>query len=253
MHPLVQNPTVLEEPVSPTLSTNVNFGGPMALGPALPLIPCRCTFGESCLVLNCPSMQAELMKKSEEIVPMLKLPLSRDRSWQLRPKVGWVISGNFPREIVLKFLITHPCSLIILQLVDKNLLAVLRDNHAHWIMIAIYKKHFYYKAFMNRQVCDQLYPCLNCTRRLSGAAAPHRPLPWDSELDRDGLDPWMVSDYVQLWYALLHGIRYGMCGRQYRHEVYWSLQMLVCQLCWRRTARARSSCTNSMGCNTRAC
>jgi len=30
MHPLAPNPTVPEEPVSPTLSTDVNFGGPVA-------------------------------------------------------------------------------------------------------------------------------------------------------------------------------------------------------------------------------
>ena len=118
-------------------------------------------------------------------------------------------------------MITYPCSLIILQLVDKNLWAVQRDNHSLWI--AIYKKHFNYKAFMNRLVRDQLYPCLKLYKEAVRGVPHHTcPLQGDSERDWDGLDPG-VSDY-----ALLHGIQYWMCWRRYRHEVYWSLRMRVC-------------------------
>ena len=52
------------------------------------------------------------MKKSEEIVLMRKLTSARDLSWQQDPKVGWGISGNFPREIVLKSLISDHVPLL---------------------------------------------------------------------------------------------------------------------------------------------
>ena len=179
-------------------------------------------------MLNTPSMPSEPMKKSEEVVPMRKRPRPRDRAWQRRPKVGSAISGNFPWEIVLKFLTNHPRSLIILQLVDRNLRAVLRDNHLLWI--AIYKKHFYYKAFMNRRVRDPLYPGLKLYKE-AVTGVPHHTGALPGDRDGDGLVPGMVSDYVRRWYALLHGMRCGMCGCRYRHEVYWSLRMRVCRLC----------------------
>ena len=79
-------------------------------------------------MLNTPSMPSEPMKKSEEVVPMRKRPRPRDRAWQRRPKVGSAISGNFPWEIVLKFLTNHPRSLIILQLVDSVLITLYRNE-----------------------------------------------------------------------------------------------------------------------------
>jgi len=156
---------------------------------------------------------------------------ARDRCWQRRHKVSSCLSKDFPWEIVLRFLQGHPRSLILLQMVDRNLRQVLSCDHLLWA--GIYRRHFFYKAFMSVRVRDQRFPELSLYKEgLTGVPYHTGGMPGD-------VDPAFnthefkerFSAYVRLWHALIHGTRCGMCGCRYRHDVYWALGKRVCKLC----------------------
>ena len=154
---------------------------------------------------------------------------TRDRCWLRRAKVGSYISKDFPWEIVLKFLKDHPQSLILLQMVDRNLRQVLQNEHNLWV--DIYKKHFHYKSSLVHKVNDPSFPFLSLFKEgLTGVPYHQGAVPGDQGPMSNAFRQTFVR-YVRQWFALLHGTRCGMCGCRFRHEVYWALKARVCKLC----------------------
>ncbi len=156
---------------------------------------------------------------------------ARDRSWQRRHKVPSCLSKDFPWEVVLRFLQDHPRSLILLQMVDRNLRSVLSTDHLLWARI--YKRHFYYKAFMSVRVRDPRFPALSLYKEgLTGV--PHHTGGVPGDADPACNTPEFrerFTAYARQWYALYYGTRCGVCGCRWRHDVYWALRMRVCKLC----------------------
>ena len=156
---------------------------------------------------------------------------ARERCWQRRNKVSSCLSKDFPWEIVLRFLQDHPRSLILLQMVDRNLRHVITRDHLFWA--GIYKRHFYYKAFMSVKVNDPRFPMLRLYKEgLTGVPHHTGGVPGDADPAYNTPEfKERFTAFARQWYALYHGTRCGLCGCRFRHDVYWSLQMRVCKLC----------------------
>lgn len=156
---------------------------------------------------------------------------NRDRKWRNRPKVCSGLSKDFPWEIVLRFLSRHSRSLILLQMVDKNLNNLITTDHKLWL--DTFKREIKSHAYCIRSITDPVYPGLKLWKpQLTGLPVYAGPLPGES--DASSLAPGFqaeFSSYVRRVFALKHGMRCGMCGCRYRHDPYWSLRMRVCRLC----------------------
>ena len=156
---------------------------------------------------------------------------NKDRQWKHRPKVSSNLSKDFPWEVVLRFLGEHSRSLILLQMVDKNLRHLITTDDKLWL--SIFKREIKSHAYCVRSVNDPIYPSLRLWK-------PHiTGLPVYSGVLRGDIDEANLpfgfdvcfTSYVRRVFALKHGMRCGMCGCRYRHEPYWSLRMRVCRLC----------------------
>ena len=89
-------------------------------------------------------------------MPLLTLmqPKKRNkcRQWKNRPKVSSKLSKDFPWEVVLRFLGDHPRSLILLQMVDKNLNNLISTDNRLWL--SKFNKEIKNTAYCNRTVKD---------------------------------------------------------------------------------------------------
>lgn len=156
---------------------------------------------------------------------------NRGRQWRNRPKVSSNLSKDFPWEVVLRFLKDHARSLILLQMVDKNLNHLITTDHALWLKV--FRQEIKSHAYCTRSIKDPAYPGLKLWKpHLTGLPVYSGPLPGD--VDDASLKPGFqaeFSSYVRRAFALKHGTRCGLCGCRYRHDPYWSLRMRVCRLC----------------------
>ena len=160
---------------------------------------------------------------------------TRDRAWQLRKnKVPPRIARDFPWEIVVRFLQRHPRSLILLQMVDRNLRQVLRADNSLWA--TVYSHHFFHRSYLSHRVRDPAFQALTLYKQSANSVAYHvGPVPgktYPPTVSPASIpDPEVFADYVRRWLALLYGTRCGLCGCRFRHDIYWSLRMRVCHLC----------------------
>lgn len=153
------------------------------------------------------------------------------RRWARRPKVSSCLVAGFPWEVVFKHLCTHPRSLILLQMVDKNLAHAICTNHALWR--SVFKRDVYRAAYATREVKQSRYPGLKlCKSGVTGVPVHMGPIRGDPDDHRlaPNFDA-VFSAYVRKAFALMHGQRCGLCGCRWHHEAYWSLGMRVCRLC----------------------
>lgn len=165
------------------------------------------------------------------LAPMRPHKMQRGRRWACRDKVSACLVANFPWEIVFKHLMWHPRSLILMQMVDKNLSHAIRSNDALWR--SVFRSHVYRTAHAVVEVRQIAYPGLRLYKCGVTGVAVHmgciRGDPDDHALPF-GFDA-VFSAYVRKAFALLYGQRCGLCGCRWHHEPYWSLGMRVCRLC----------------------
>lgn len=163
--------------------------------------------------------------------PMEPKKRNRDRQWRHRPKVSSNLSKDFPWEVVLRFLNSHSRSLILLQMVDKNLNHLISTDTRLWL--SKFNKEIKHTAYCVRSTHDPLYPNLRMWKpHLTGMPVYIGPLRGDPDDATLGFAfDACFSSYVRRVYALKHGTRCGMCGCRHRHDPYWSLRMRVCRLC----------------------
>ena len=163
--------------------------------------------------------------------PMEPKKKNRDRKWKHRPKVSSNLSKDFPWEVVLRFLGGHPRSLILLQMVDKNLNHLISTDYKLWI--AKFNKEIKHTAYCVRSITDPIYPNLRLWKpHVTGLPVYIGPLRGDTDDSTLGFGfDICFSSYMRRVYALKHGTRCGMCGCRHRHDPYWSLRMRVCRLC----------------------
>ena len=156
---------------------------------------------------------------------------NKDRQWKRRPKVSTNISKDFPWEVVLRFLTGHARSLILLQMVDKNLNHLISTDNQLWV--SKFKKEIKNTAYCIRSINDPIYPNLRLWKsHLTGMPVYTGPLRGDSDDSSLGFAfDACFSSYVRRVYALKNGTRCGMCGCRHKHDPYWSLRMRVCRLC----------------------
>lgn len=153
------------------------------------------------------------------------------RQWARRDKAPACMLANFPWEVIFRRLSRHPRSLILMQMVDKNLAQRLGSDHELWAMI--FKRDLYSSHFATVQVRQTRFPNLKLFKAgLSGVpvhVGPMRGDPTERSLP-EGFDG-VFTKYMRQAYALQHGHRCGLCGCRWHHEPYWSLRMRVCRLC----------------------
>ena len=161
----------------------------------------------------------------------LKRRRHRGRTWSNRNKLSACTSKNFPWEVVMGFVQSHPRSLILMQMVSKGLRQQIATDHLFWQRI--YAKNFFIKSYLCRSVKDPSLPDLSLWKvELTGLARYLGGLHIDRDADAAQL-PAMdtLTAYIRKWHRLENGTRCGMCGCRFRHDVYWSLGMRVCRLC----------------------
>lgn len=155
----------------------------------------------------------------------------RDRQWKNRSKVSPNLSKDFPWEVVLRFLKDHYRSLILLQMVDKNLNHLISTDNKLWL--SIFNREIRHTAYCIRSIRDPIFPNLRLWKpHLTGLPVYTGPLRGDHDDSSLGsaFDA-CFSSYVRRVFALKFGTRCGLCGCRHRHEVYWSLRKRVCRLC----------------------
>jgi hypothetical protein len=169
--------------------------------------------------------------------PMRRRKPPRTREWKRRDKVSACTSTNFPWETVFLWLFSKsPRSLVMLQMVDKNLRGLLAQEQTMWVRV--YRRYLMsLTAYLTTKVPSPQYPGLSLYKNgltgipvhmgkirtdVDGAA---RSLRLPPEFDK------AFSDYVRKAFALKCVDRCGLCGCRHRHNAYWSLGMRVCQLC----------------------
>lgn len=164
-------------------------------------------------------------------MPLRPAKRTRTCTWARRKKASACTVSNFPWEIVISHLKMHPRSLILLQMVDKNLNNVLVNNHVLWL--TIYKKYIYRTAFCQSRVMDHRYPGLMLFKSgLTGLAIHTGALKGDVNFTASFAFEESFTSYARRVFALKFGTRCGMCGYRHRNDVYWSLGMRVCRLCF---------------------
>ena len=172
---------------------------------------------------------------------------NRDRQWKRRPKVSPTISKEFPWEVVLRFLTGHARSLILLQMVDKNLNYLICNDNKLWV--AKFNKEIKNTAYCVSAIKDPIYPNLRLWKpHFTGLPVYTGPLRGDSDDSSLGFAfDACFSSYVRRVYALKHGTRCGMCGCRHRHDPYWSLRMRVCRLCMEGNSISGESLSRKYG------
>ena len=156
----------------------------------------------------------------------------RTREWKRRDKVSACTSANFPWEVVFQILLVKsPRSLVLLQMVDKNLRSLLAAERTIWIRI--FKRFLFSTAYLTNKVVSPEHPLLNLYKGGLNGIPVHM---GRIRTDPDGasLPPEFdasFASYVRKAFALHCVDRCGLCGCRHRHDAYWSLGMRVCQLC----------------------
>lgn len=139
--------------------------------------------------------------------------------------------ANFPWEMIFQHLITHPRSLILMQMVDKGLAWRLQSDHALWTQA--FKRHIYRCSYLDRQVRQTRFPSLKLNKAgLLGVPVHTGAVRGDH--DAGSLPPAFDTEftsYTRKAFALMFGHRCGLCGCRWHHDPYWSLGMRVCKLC----------------------
>ena len=178
--------------------------------------------------------QRDVAKAQEQLqpAPMKRRKPPRTREWKRRDKVSACTSTNFPWEVVFQILLVKsPRSLVILQMVDKNLRSLLAAERTIWIRI--FKRYIYSTAYVNTKVFSSEHPLLNLHKSgLNGIPVHIGKIRTDP--DGASLPPEFDASfaaYVRKAFALHSVDRCGLCGCRHRHDAYWSLGMRVCQLC----------------------
>ena len=172
----------------------------------------------------------------------------KDRVWGNRPKVSSCLSKNFPWEVVIGWLKMHPRSMIILQMVDRNLRHTIQTNDLMWT--EWFNRSVRSKSFLNRGVSDPLFPQLKLYKYELTGIPVHIGLNRGNASQSDTFDPdfnTYFTKYVIRAFALMHGTRCGVCGCRHRHEAYWSLRMRVCKLCMAENTITGWTLFNSYG------
>jgi len=210
---------------------------------------------------TCLDMKPPL-KKIKQMLPMCRKQPKKTREWKRRCKVSSEISRNFPWDVIISHLVKHPQSLVLLQMVDKNLNSVLKVDHPLWVRL--FRRHLQKTAFVNSAVEDPCYPglklykfglhgipihigfvrgdpCfdlvsvgrassvnsgLNTSNGRSVNNSTDTPIP-----EINGQFDKTFTAYVRKAMALLYSPRCGLCGCSKNHQIYWSLGMRICRLC----------------------
>ena len=165
--------------------------------------------------------------------PMRRRKPPRTREWKRRDKVSACTSTNFPWETVFLWLFSmSPRSLVLLQMVDKNLRGLLAQEQTVWGRV--FRRYLHgYTAYLSTKVPSLRYPGLNLYKNgLTGI--PMHMGKIRTDVDGASLPPEfdkVFCDYVRKAFALKCVDRCGLCGCRHRHDAYWSLGMRVCQLC----------------------
>jgi hypothetical protein len=139
--------------------------------------------------------------------------------------------ANFPWETVFRHLFPYPRSLILMQMVDKNLAGRLQNDHALWVLI--FKRHLFRCVHTARQVHQTRYPALKLNKvGLTGIPMHTGPVKGDigNYTFPDDFEAQFTA-YARKAFALKFGHRCGLCGCRWHHEPFWSLGMRVCKLC----------------------
>jgi hypothetical protein len=93
--------------------------------------------------------------------PMRRRKPPRTREWKRRDKVSACTSANFPWETVFLWLFSKsPRSLVMLQMVDKNLRALLAQEQTIWVRV--YRRYLMsFTAYLTTKVPSPKYPGLS--------------------------------------------------------------------------------------------
>ena len=158
-----------------------------------------------------------------------KMP--RVRRWACRDKVSACLVSNFPWEIVFRHLVGHPRSLILMQMVDKNLSHTIRSDEALWR--SVFRSHVFRSAYASNEIKQARFPGLRLYKSgLTGVPVHMGILRGDpDDYKLPACFDAVFSAYVRKAFALLYGQRCGLCGCRWHHEPYWSLGMRLCRLC----------------------
>jgi len=157
--------------------------------------------------------------------------MQRVRRWACRDKVSACLVSNFPWEVVFRHLVEHPRSLILMQMVDKNLSRAIRADDALWR--SVFRSHIFRSAYAAVEVKQTAFPGLRLYKSgLTGVPVHMGCIRGDPDEYKlaPGFDA-VFTAYVRKAFALLFGQRCGLCGCRWHHEAYWSLGMRVCRLC----------------------
>ena len=170
--------------------------------------------------------------KQIEPAPMKRRKPPRTREWKRRDKVSACTSANFPWEVVFQILfVKSPRSLVLLQMVDRNLRALLAAERTIWIRV--FRAYIFSTAYITTKVHSQKYPGL-CLYKGGLNGIPVHTGRIRTDADGASLPPEFDASftaYVRKAFALKCVDRCGLCGCRHRHDAYWSLGMRVCQLC----------------------
>ena len=129
------------------------------------------------LVIAPPAMVERYYVVTRRLEPKKR---NRDRQWKKRPKVPSRLSRDFPWEVVLRFLKDHYRSLILLQMVDKNLNHIISTENKLWL--TIFNREIRHTAYCIRSINDPLYPNLRLWKpHLNGLPVYTGPLRGDSD------------------------------------------------------------------------
>jgi hypothetical protein len=138
-----------------------------------------------------------------------------------------------------------PRSLVLLQMVDRNLRGLLAREEMIWNRV--YRRYLMgLSAYLGAKVET---PWLSLYKSgLTGI--PKHMGRIRTDVDGASLPPEFdkaFSDYVRKAFALKCVDRCGMCGCRHRHDPYWSLGMRVCQLCMAENTISSWELVNTYG------
>lgn len=171
------------------------------------------------------------------LIPLKKRKPTENRYWPRKRKVS--SSANW--DDAWGFIFAHLAksvqgvhSLIMLQMVDKNLRFLISKEHLLWSQI--YKSFVFkrkYGVFGSKMVKDWRYP----TMLLQIVMPTELPMqvgliPGDHAYADSPERNSQFCAYARKITALKLGKHCGICGARHRHSPYWQLGMRVCGLCF---------------------
>ena len=131
----------------------------------------------------------------------------------------------------MRHLVKHARSLILMQMVDRNLRRTICSDDRLWRRV--FKDQIYKASHLSQPVKQTRYPGLRLFKSSLTSVPVHMgPIRGDRD-DHTlpaGFDEAFAA-YVRKAFALQNGHRCGMCGSRWHHDPYWSLGMRVCRLC----------------------